>query len=88
MVRCFYYALKVVVNIGKTNIAVTNDIAWTIQQIQDLYMQGNIRGFTIQIMQNDGESMTAHCGELSFIEKLGLIEMAKQDMTLSVNGLV
>lgn len=73
---------------GKTNIAVTNDVAWSIQQIQDLYTQGNIRGFTIQIIQNDGECITGSCGDLSFLEKIGLIETAKQDITFSVNNLV
>lgn len=71
---------------SNTNIAVTNDVACTLQKIQQLYTDGNIRGFAIQIVQKDDDTVTAHCGELSFIEKLGLIEQAKQDLFVSANS--
>lgn len=73
---------------SKSQLAPTNDVAQTLNRINDLYKQGQIKGFTIQIVTENDETISAHCGELSFLEKLGLIEMAKQDMTLSVNDLI
>ncbi|UED81947.1 hypothetical protein FH508_0008640 [Lysinibacillus sp. CD3-6] len=67
----------------KPLIAITNDVAWSLQQIHDLYMQGKIKGVTMQIALTDGEFATTHSGELSYLEKLGLIEAAKQDLLVS-----
>ena len=64
----------------KPMIAVTNDVAWTLQQLNTLYATGRLKGFTAQMMLTENESGTLHCGDISYIEKLGLIEMAKQDL--------
>lgn len=62
---------------------VVNDVAWSIEEINKLYRDGKIKGFTIQIMLNDGEFITGACGDISFLERLGMIESAKNDIFLS-----
>jgi hypothetical protein len=62
---------------------VVNDVAWSIEEINKLYRDGKIKGFTIQIMLNDGEFITGAIGDISFLERLGMIESAKNDIFLS-----
>ncbi|TKC15686.1 hypothetical protein [Robertmurraya kyonggiensis] len=64
---------------------VSNDVAWALEEINSLYRDGKLKGFTIQAMQQDGEFITGSCGDISFLEKLGMIECAKNDIFLSVN---
>ncbi len=64
---------------------INNDIAWTVEEINKLYREGKIKGFTVQIMHTDGEFSTASCGDISFLEKLGMVETAKNDIFISAN---
>ncbi len=62
---------------------VSNDVAWSVEEINKLYREGKIKGITFQIMIDDGEFITCHSGDISFLEKLGMIESAKNDIFLS-----
>lgn len=64
-------------------IVASNNVAWMVQRINDLYMQGKLKGLTVQMVMTDDEFATAHSGDLSYLEKLGLIEAAKQDLLVS-----
>lgn len=65
---------------------VSNDVAWMVEHVNGLYREGKIKGFTVQILQTNGEMITGTCGDISFLEKLGLIEMAKQDIFYEANS--
>lgn len=67
---------------------ISNDVAWLVEQINELYQCGNIKGLTVQICLNDGEFITGSSGDITFIEKLGLIESAKHDIVLQANEFV
>lgn len=64
---------------------VSNDVAWMIEGINELYRNGEIQGLTIQIKKKDGEMYTGHCGDISFLEKIGLVETAKHDIFLQAD---
>lgn len=72
----------------KVKNLVNNDVAWMVEQINELYRQGKIQGISVQMLQIDGEYITGSSGEMSYLEKLGLVESAKQDIMLSANGLI
>ncbi|WP_147536091.1 hypothetical protein [Bacillus marasmi] len=70
---------------GSVKNLVNNDVAWLVEEITKLYQQGAVKGLVVQIMQTNGEFITGSCGDISFLEKLGMIESAKQDIYLSAN---
>lgn len=65
---------------------VSNEVAWSIEEINKLYREGKIKGITFQIKLADGEFITCHSGDISFLEKLGMIESAKNDIFFSASN--
>jgi DNA-binding Xre family transcriptional regulator len=63
---------------------ISNDVAWSIDEINKLYRNGKIKGITFQLLLEDGEFVTCHSGDITFLEKLGMIESAKNNIFLSV----
>jgi|GEM_PF-4741413 len=66
----------------KVKNLISNDVAWAVEKINSLYQEGNLKGFTFQITCNDNNFITGSSGNISFLEKLGLIEAAKHDLFL------
>lgn len=58
---------------------ISNDIAWAIERLQELYRNGNIRAVAFQVITKNGEIYTATAGTYSFIELIGMLETTKQD---------
>jgi hypothetical protein len=73
---------------SKVKTLVSNDIAWAVEQINELYRKGEIKGLNVQIMLKDGEFITGSSGDISFLEKIGLIETAKHDIFLKADGFI
>ena len=63
---------------------VSNGVAWGIDELMKFYREGNIRGFQFQLVQSDGQFVTGRCGDISYLEKLGLLEAAKADVIFKV----
>lgn len=73
-------------NIEVKNL-VSNDVAWMVEQLNKLYRDGKIKAFNMQILLKDEEFITGECGDINFLERLGLVEVAKHDMYNKVNDL-
>ena len=74
------------INIVVENL-VSNDVAWMVEELNKLYQQGKIKAFNMQILLKDDEFITGECGDINFIERLGLIEVAKHDIYNKANDL-
>ena len=55
----------------------------TIAELQEMYDNDSIQGLLIAVVDKDNHTLTTAQGNLSFIEKLGLVEVAKQDILYS-----
>ena len=71
----------------KVKNLVSNDVAWLVEELNKLYRDGKIKAFNMQILLKDEEFITGECGDINFLERLGLVEVAKHDMYNKVNDL-
>jgi len=71
----------------KVKNLVSNDVAWMVEELNKLYRDGKIKAFNMQILLKDEEFITGECGDINFLERLGLVEVAKHDMYNKVNDL-
>ena len=65
---------------GEVKHLVSNGVAWGIDELLRFYREGKIKGFMFQFMMPDDEFITGRCGELGYIEKLGLLDAARADV--------
>lgn len=63
-----------------TKIVRFDTIGEVLDELQEQYDKGNVQGLVIAFVDKDGHTMTTAQGNISFIEKLGLVEVAKQDI--------
>lgn len=59
---------------------VSNGVAWGIEELNRFYREGKIRGLQFQFIQPDDQFVTGRCGDMSYIEKLGLLDAARADV--------
>ena len=59
-----------------------------IDDLARAYEAGRLKGLIALTVLNDGEFATAFSGDLGYLEKLGLLESAKQDAFAAALGLV
>lgn len=60
-----------------------NDVACVQQAIDDVIKEvneGNVKGLTFQVLYDDGCHMTGATTNLTYLEKLGMLESAKNDV--------
>lgn len=65
---------------GKIKHLVCNSVAWGVEEVNKFYREGNVKGFMFQVLKDDGTFITCHCGDIGYINKLGLLESAKADI--------
>lgn len=58
-----------------------------INEVSLAYGAGRIKGLMCQLLLNDGTYATASAGDISYLEKLGLLESAKHDAFANSIGL-
>jgi hypothetical protein len=64
--------------VSKTPIQlISNEIIWTLDKMNRMYAAGEIVGFQAQVQLNNATFVTLRAGNLTYIEKLGLLEAAK-----------
>lgn len=63
-----------------------SSVQQAVQDILDQVNQGNVVGIIYQIKLDTDQSMTGWTNNISYIERLGLLEMAKQDMQYVVGS--
>jgi hypothetical protein len=63
-----------------------SSVQQAVQNILDQVNQGNVVGIIYQIKLDTDQSMTGWTNNISYIERLGLLEMAKQDMQYVVGS--
>jgi len=63
-----------------------SSVQQAVQDILDQVNQGNVVGIIYQIKLDTDQSMTGWTNNISYIERLGLLEMAKQDMQYVVDS--
>jgi hypothetical protein len=62
-----------------------SSVQQAVQDILDQVNQGNVVGIIYQIKLDTDQSITGWTNNISYIERLGLLEMAKQDMQYVVD---
>jgi hypothetical protein len=62
----------------------STDIARQLEYVSELYRAGQIRGILFQVLLTSDDAITSSGGQMSFIEKIGLLETAKQDLFYAV----
>jgi len=60
------------------------DVGWLIDQLLEDYETGQIKGLMVQYVNKDGTFVTGKTSTLGYIEKLGLLEAAKADITVPI----
>lgn len=63
-----------------------SSVQQAVQDILDQVNQGNVVGIMYQIKLDTDQSITGWTNNISYIERLGLLEMAKQDMQYVVDS--
>ncbi|PEJ57409.1 hypothetical protein CN692_13425 [Bacillus sp. AFS002410] len=63
-----------------------NDCAGMVKYIENKYKQGEMKGFVIGIVCNDGHFETGWGGDINFLEKLGLVSTIDHDIKYSVTN--
>jgi hypothetical protein len=63
-----------------------SSVQQAVQDILDQVNQGNVVGIIYQIKLDTDQSITGWTNNISYIERLGLLEMAKQDMQYVVDS--
>lgn len=61
-------------------------VGWAIEQLLEEYNKGNIKGLMFQHINLDGTFICCTSGDLSYIEKLGLLESTKGDVIHSASS--
>jgi len=63
----------------KNKLSHINTIGSCIQYLVDSYAAGQVKGVMIHILNKDGTFENGKAGEITYLEKLGLLESAKGD---------
>ena len=71
---------------GEVKHLVVNGLSWGIEEINKLYQSGELRGIQFQAVLNDGSFITGNAGDLAYLERLGLLEAAKENIWLANDG--
>ena len=61
------------------------DVKWVLEELNKQQAAGEIKGITAQVVLHDGSFATMHAGDLSYIEKVGLLESAKQNLLVEAS---
>jgi hypothetical protein len=86
-----YISKKIAVTISgrckmkKVNLIYTDSVV--IQNLADIeeYGYGKLEGFVLAVKTKEGYTITAHDGDLSYIEKLGLAQSIINDLNVKAN---
>jgi hypothetical protein len=70
--------------LGNVKNLMSTDVARQLEYVSELYRAGQIRGILFQVLLTSDDAITSSGGQMSFIEKIGLLETAKQDLFYAV----
>ena len=63
-----------------------DSVGQAIGKLLDYYDSGEVVGLLFQVVFNDGSFATCKAGDMSYLEMIGLLEAAKEDVRASVYG--
>lgn len=63
---------------GKVIPLKQNDVDWLLGELLQQCREDNIKGLLVQALYADGNVMIARAGDITYLEHLGLLEVAKQ----------
>jgi hypothetical protein len=65
-----------------------DEIGPLLDKISELYVSGELKAISVQVLLQNGECGTGYAGDIDFLTLIGLIETAKLNRTLSASGLI